>query len=127
MPGADPARLEALLDIVYDDLRTRGEELAGLFEGSQRVRLTTPGGTDLCFHVRGRTVYRDVGDLSKPGSFGNLPAGEVCLSPIEGTGEGTALIDGSCGGLGLLKEPICVKFVGGRATEHVRRPRQETA
>ncbi len=117
MPGADPARLEALLDVDYDELRARGEELAGLLEGSQRVRLTSPSGTDLCFEVRGRTVYRDVGDLSKPGSFGNLPAGEVCLAPIEGTGQGTVRIDGSCGGLGLVREPITVTFVGGRATE----------
>src|SRR5579864_1952148 len=117
MPGVDPSRLEALLDIDYEELRARGEELAGLLEGSQRVRLTTPGGTDLWFEVRGRTVYRDIGDLSKPGSFGNLPAGEVCLAPIEGTGQGTVQIDGSCGGLGLVKEPITVKFSGGRATE----------
>src|SRR5579862_2185735 len=110
MPGADPARLEALLDIDYDDLRARGEELAGLLEGAQRVRLTTPSGTDLWFEVRGRTVYRDIGDLSKPGSFGNLPAGEVCLAPIEGTGQGTVRIDGSCGGLGLIREPITVTF-----------------
>lgn len=117
MPGADAARLEPLLDIDYEDLRARGEELAGLLEGSQRVRLTTPAGTDLWFEVRGRTVYRDIGDLSKPGSFGNLPAGEVCLAPIEGTGQGTVLIDGSAGGLGLLKSPITVKFNGGRASE----------
>ena len=29
MPGSDPARLEVLLDLDYDDLRARGEELAG--------------------------------------------------------------------------------------------------
>src|SRR5215831_8960940 len=47
MPGADAARLETLLDIDYDDLRARSEELAGLLEGAQRVRLTSPAGTDL--------------------------------------------------------------------------------
>src|SRR6185295_6424122 len=45
MPGADEARLDTLLDIDYDDLRARSEELAKLLEGAQRVRLTSPAGT----------------------------------------------------------------------------------
>jgi len=117
MPGADAARLETLLDIDYDDLRARSEELAGLFEGGQRVRLTSATGSDLSLEIRGRTVYRDVGDLSKPGSFGNLPAGEVCLAPVEGSAEGIICIDGSVAGLGRLKSPITIKFTGGRAVE----------
>src|SRR6185295_1799640 len=47
MPGADPSRLEALLDIDYDELRARSEELAALLDGAQRVRVVTPAGTDL--------------------------------------------------------------------------------
>jgi diguanylate cyclase (GGDEF)-like protein/PAS domain S-box-containing protein len=117
MPGADAARLETLLDIDYDDLRGRCEELAGLLENARRIRLTSPAGTDLSLDIRGRTIYRDIGDLSKPGSFGNLPAGEVCLAPIEGTAEGIVCIDGSVAGLGRLKSPITVKFLGGRAIE----------
>lgn len=117
MPGADPARLDALLDIDYDDLRARSEELAGLLEGGQRVRLTSPNGTDVSFAIRGRTVYRDVGDLSRPGAFGNLPAGEVCLAPVEGSAEGVVCVDGSVAGLGRLKDPVTVRFLGGRAVE----------
>src|SRR5207247_5272272 len=79
MPGADPLRLEALLDLDYDELRARSEELAARLEGARRVRLSARGGSDLSFEIQGRTIYRDAGDLSKPGSFGNLPAGEVCL------------------------------------------------
>src|SRR5436190_6058988 len=47
MPGADAARLEMLIDIDYDELRARSEELAGLIEAGKRVRLTSPNGTDL--------------------------------------------------------------------------------
>jgi diguanylate cyclase (GGDEF)-like protein/PAS domain S-box-containing protein len=117
MPGADGDRLDALLDIDYDELRARSEELGKLLDSAHRVRLTSPAGTDISFEIRGRTVFRDVGDLSKPGAFGNLPAGEVCLAPLEGTAEGVVCIDGSVAGLGRLKEPITVKFVGGRAVE----------
>ncbi|HXX95210.1 MAG TPA: aminopeptidase [Planctomycetota bacterium] len=117
MPGVDVARLEGLLDIDYDDLRARAEELAGLLEGRQRVRLTSPAGTDVSFEIAGRPVFRDNGDLSQPGAFGNLPAGEVCLAPLEGTAEGVVRIDGSIGGIGRLKEPVTVRFVHGRAVE----------
>jgi leucyl aminopeptidase (aminopeptidase T) len=117
MPGADPDRLEALLDLDYDELRARSEELGALLDGARHLRLTSPAGTDISFEIRGRTVYRDVGDLSKPGAFGNLPAGEVCMAPVEGSAEGVVCIDGSVAGLGRLKEPITVKVVGGRVVE----------
>jgi diguanylate cyclase (GGDEF)-like protein/PAS domain S-box-containing protein len=117
MPGADPARLEALLDLDYDALRARCEELAGLLQGGRRVRLTTAAGTDLSFEIAGRAVLRDCGDLSRPGSFGNLPAGEICVAPLEGTAEGTVRVDGSIGGLGAVREPLTVRFSGGRAVE----------
>jgi diguanylate cyclase (GGDEF)-like protein/PAS domain S-box-containing protein len=117
MPGVDVARLEGLLDLDYDELRARSEELAGLLERGRRVRILTPAGTDVSFEIGGRPVYRDVGDLSKPGSFGNLPPGEVCLAPIEGSAEGTVIVDGSLGGLGRLKEPAKVRFEKGRAVE----------
>ncbi len=117
MPGVDIARLEGLLDIDYDDLKAREEELAGLLEGRTRVRLSTPAGTDLTFELGGRTVYRDNGDLTQPGAFGNLPAGEVCLAPLEGTAEGVVRIDGSIGGIGRVKDPVTVRFSRGRAVD----------
>jgi diguanylate cyclase (GGDEF)-like protein/PAS domain S-box-containing protein len=117
MPGVDIVRLEGLVDIDYDELRARNEELARLLEGARRVRLTSPAGTDLTFEVGGRPVYRDSGDLTRPGAFGNLPAGEVCLAPLEGTAEGVVQIDGSIGGIGRVKDPVLLRFSRGRAVE----------
>ncbi|HVE40892.1 MAG TPA: diguanylate cyclase [Planctomycetota bacterium] len=117
LSGADLDRLDALLDIDYEDLRARSEELGRLLDGARRVRLTSPAGTDISFEIHGRSVVRDVGDLTKPGAFGTLPAGEICLAPIEGSAEGVVCIDGSVAGLGRLKTPITVKFTEGRAVE----------
>ena len=117
MPGVDLARLEALLDIDYDALRARNEELARLLEGTRSVRITNPAGTDLTFEIAGRPVYRDGGDLASPGAFGNLPAGEVCLAPVEGTASGLLRVDGSIGGIGLIQDPVTVRFEKGRAVE----------
>jgi diguanylate cyclase (GGDEF)-like protein/PAS domain S-box-containing protein len=118
MPGADVVRLESLLDLDYDELKDREERLARLVESARRVRLTNPAGTDVTFEIGGRTVYRDNGDLARPGAFGNLPAGEVCLAPLEGSAEGVVVVDGSIGGLGRVKgDPVRLRFREGRAVE----------
>src|SRR5688572_811865 len=49
MPGVDVTRVEGLLELDYDELRARSEELAKILEGGGKVRLTTPAGTDLRF------------------------------------------------------------------------------
>ncbi len=117
MPGADPRRLEYLLDIDYDELKAREEEIARRLRGARQVRITTPAGTDLSFEIGGRTVYTDCGDLRSPGAFGNLPAGEVCLAPVEGTGKGVLVVDGSVGGSGKVITPITLRFEAGAAVE----------
>lgn len=117
MPGVDATRLEALLDIDYDALRARNDEIASFLQAGRRLRLTSAAGTDLTFEIAGRTLFRDGGDLAKPGAFGNLPAGEVCVAPVEGTAEGVVVIDASIGGLGRLKTPVTVRIAQGRAVE----------
>jgi diguanylate cyclase (GGDEF)-like protein/PAS domain S-box-containing protein len=117
MPGVDAERLEHLLMIDYDDLQTRCEELARLLEGPHKVRITSPAGTDLQFTLGSRTVYRDAGNLRSAGAFGNLPCGEVCLAPLEGTARGVAVIDGSIAGLGLSDPAVKIRFEEGRAVE----------
>ena len=44
----------------------------------------------------------DAGELTEPGAFGNLPCGEGFIAPVEGTGEGTLVVDGSIAGVGQL-------------------------
>jgi len=39
--------------------------------------------------LEGRRGVADTGDLTLPGSFGNLPAGEAFVAPVEGSATGT--------------------------------------
>lgn len=117
MPGVDPTRIERLLDIDYDTHERRCEEIGAMLDGEHTIRLTNGAGTDLTFRIGGRRVYRDNGRLGAAGQFGNLPCGEVCLAPIEGSAEGVLMIDGSIGGIGLVGDPVKVVVKGGRAVE----------
>ncbi len=83
------------------------------------VRVTSPGGTDMTFSVKGRTAFVDDGDYSKPGQGGNLPAGESYISPANGTTEGRIVYDGSMStkdGTIFLYKPITVEFEDGYIT-----------
>jgi leucyl aminopeptidase (aminopeptidase T) len=52
--------------------------------------------------------------LQQPGKWGNLPAGESYIAPVEGKAFGTLVIDGMMAGIGILKEPILATVSGGR-------------
>jgi leucyl aminopeptidase (aminopeptidase T) len=57
------------------------------------IRVKTPNGTSIRFSKRGRKAISDTGILTKKGSFGNLPAGEVFLAPVEETANGKLVVE----------------------------------
>jgi leucyl aminopeptidase (aminopeptidase T) len=99
----------------YREVEKLTRRVARRLDRAQKVRITTRKGTDLEFSVRGRRAHPDTGLFHKPGDFGNLPAGEAFIAPVEGTGEGEVLVDGSM--VDVLKGTIRMKFENGKATE----------
>ncbi len=90
--------------------------VARVLTAAESVHITTPKGMDLEIGLRGRKARRDDGDFSKPGSGGNLPAGEVFISPELGTSNGRIFFDGSIStdkGSIVIKEPIVADVVDG--------------
>lgn len=73
-----------------------------LLEGASRVRVRAGAGTDIVFSLEGRNIYQDTGLYREPGRFGNLPAGEVCASPLEACAEGLIVVDVAFAGLGAV-------------------------
>jgi leucyl aminopeptidase (aminopeptidase T) len=71
---------------------------------------------DLTIGLKGRTGHSDDGDFRKPGSGGNLPCGEVYISPELGASDGTIVFDGSIAsykGEIIIRRPIEVKVKDG--------------
>jgi len=107
----------------YSTVGRMSEKMGSAMDKTDKVRITSRAGTDLTFSIKGRVVERDTGILAKRGDFGNLPAGEAYVAPVEGTAEGTLVIDGSIASVGMIKtkparvtirEGFATKIVGGK-------------
>jgi leucyl aminopeptidase (aminopeptidase T) len=119
MPGITEEVFRRTLSVDYRELKRAGLLLAAQLSAASSCRVTSPGGTDLMLDLTDREGISDDGDIGQVGSFGNLPAGEAFISPIETSGEGTIVYDGTLGGYGLLETPVEVTLSGGRAVSAV--------
>lgn len=115
LPGATVKMLVRALDVDYKQMVAECNSCAQLLTQAEQVLLTTAAGTNLSFSLTGRKGDPDTGIYTEPGSFGNLPAGEACTAPLEGTAEGVLVIDGSLAGWGLLEEPLTLEIRQGKA------------
>ena len=71
-------------NIDYKELAARCARLTELFKGAKYVHVTAPAGTDIEIPIENRPLLSDDGDFSRPGTGGNIPAGEVFISPLVG-------------------------------------------
>ena len=103
------------LALDYSQLARSSQRIAGQLTRASKCRITSPGGTEVQLDLAGRAGRSDDGNLGTPGAFGNLPAGEAYIAPIETRGDGTIVYDGSLAGFGLLEQPLRVTLEDGRA------------
>jgi leucyl aminopeptidase (aminopeptidase T) len=92
MPLFDMAMFEGAMNVDYKVLAKRTKSVASLVNKAEAVEITSPNGTSISFSILGRKALPDTGMLTKPGSFGNLPAGEAFLAPVEGTANGSLVL-----------------------------------
>ena len=118
MPGITEDIFIRTLSIDYRGTVLKlGTKMLNKLKNSREVRVRTESGTDIKFEVKGREFHLDSGIYDRPGSFGNLPAGEVYVAPVEGTGEGVVVVDGSIsGGIGIVKTPVTIEVHEGYVT-----------
>jgi len=93
MPLFEEDMLWGSMDVDWSKMEKRAEAMAAGLAGGRSVRVTTPDGTDITFSIEGRSPRLDTGMLTGPGSFSNLPAGEVYLAPVEGTASGVLVLN----------------------------------
>jgi aminopeptidase len=93
MPLFDASMLEGAMRIDWRLLERRTKRIARVVNRAASIEVNTLNGTSLSFSKTGRKAMADTGILTRPGAFGNLPAGEVCLAPLEGTAHGRLVLE----------------------------------
>ena len=109
LEGAGTADLEEVRRITnyFADAITDGEQ----------VRVTTPKGTDITLSVKGRSGKRLTGFIPEHGDIVGFPSGEAACAPLEGTTEGTIVIDTVMQKIGICKIPIVLNVKKGIVTK----------
>ena len=115
MPLFERSMLSGVMTADWQEVKDRTLKLKQRLSGKDSVYITTPYGTSISFSIKGRPVMADTGILIEPGSFGNLPAGEAFLAPVEGSAEGTLLLEWAP--TRRLKRPVEVTIKNGNAVD----------
>jgi len=102
----------------FDELKPICKGVADKLAQGKKLKLTTPGGTDLIMDItgrRGNALYCVV----EPGEFSTVPTVEANVSPLEGTVNGKIVADASIPylGIGLLEKPVYMEVVNGYITK----------
>ena len=76
----------------YHQVAAEGAAFADLLTAAQDAVVRTPEGTEMQFSLAGRYGESDHGLYTTKGSWGNLPAGEAYIAPVEGTAQGKLVV-----------------------------------
>jgi leucyl aminopeptidase (aminopeptidase T) len=92
--------LYAGVDADYQSLQSSGQRIRQVLAAGKELRITNPNGTDFRAGISGRPITVNDGIISaedrKKGGAATavwLPAGEVFLTAVPGTGDGTVVSD----------------------------------
>jgi leucyl aminopeptidase (aminopeptidase T) len=117
LPGVTEELLARVMSADVEGLRRKGSAIADILTAGSEAHITCPNGSDLRLGLGDRKAIPDAGDLTAPGAFGNLPCGEGFIAPIEGTSEGTLVVDGTIATLGVVSAPVQLTVRGGHLVE----------
>lgn len=112
LPHFDPDMFDTSMTVDWYALADRTSRLAAALNRAEWIRVECPNGTAMHICKQGRTAEGDDGLLIAPGSFGNLPAGEAYLAPLEGESHGTMVIE--WGPTAKLSSPLTLTIAEGK-------------
>jgi len=113
MPGITVDMMQRALNIDFNKIKIINEKLIKKFKNKNKINITTKKGMNVELYTKGRKWIGDDGIYTKKGAFGNLPAGEIFIAPLEGKTNGTIIVDASVGGLGEVDKEIEIKIKNG--------------
>lgn len=93
------------------------DALAAALTDASTARLTTAGGTDLTMSLAGRPGFSCHSLVTATGATATIPEwGDAEIGPVEGTANGTLVVDASMAYLGVIAEPVRMEVRDGLVT-----------
>jgi len=115
MPLFEEQMLKGVMKVNWREMAKRTRKIAQIVNEAEGVEIKAPNGTHIGFSKKGRKAKADTGILTKKGSSGNLPAGEVFLAPVEGTTNGRLVLEWAP--TRKLRSPITLRVKNGMVDE----------
>jgi aminopeptidase len=112
LPHFDPDMFGTSMTVDWLALADRTARLVEAVNRAEWVTVECPNGTAIRICKTGRFAEGDDGLLTKAGSFGNLPAGEAYLAPLEGASQGVLVIE--WGPTAKLASPLTLTIADGK-------------
>ncbi|MEO0225315.1 MAG: aminopeptidase [candidate division WOR-3 bacterium] len=106
LPGITEDMMARTLNADYKKIAKLSLKLAHLLTAARQAHLITKKGTNLRLKLGNRSGHPDTGIIHNRGDFSNLPAGEAYIAPVEGSAQGSLVIDGSMAPMGRLKNDL---------------------
>jgi len=106
LPGILKEPFARISQVDYQALAELTARVGAILDAGHTARIIGEQGEVLSMDIEGRAPVLDTGLYPRPGDFGNLPAGEAYLAPVEGSASGLITVDGSIAGVGLLQSPV---------------------
>ena len=115
MPLFEPEMLYGAMNVDWDYVAKLSRDIADILSEGEYVEVENDRGTKLEFSIEGRKGIPDTGLLIEPGMYGNLPAGEAFVAPVEESAYGKLVIEFAPNR--RLERPITLKFRDGAVEE----------
>ncbi len=115
MPLFEPEMLYGPMNVDWDYVAKLSQDIAEILTEGEYVEVVNNSGVKLEFSIEGRKGIPDTGLLTSPGTYGNLPAGEAFIAPVEDSAYGKLVIEYAPNK--RLEKPITLKFRDGAVEE----------
>ncbi|MFN7065684.1 MAG: aminopeptidase [Aquificaceae bacterium] len=114
MPLFDPEMFFGPMDVDWNYVASLSRDVADILSEAEWVHVKGDG-TDIEFSIYGRKAIADTGLFHEKGQYGNLPAGEAFVAPIENSAFGRLAV-AYCPDR-KLQRPITLRFREGYVEE----------
>ncbi|MDK9717360.1 MAG: aminopeptidase [Trichlorobacter sp.] len=114
LPHFDPDMFATSMTVDWHALAERTHRLVEAVNRAEWVHVECPNGTAMHICKQGRHAEGDDGLLTADSAFGNLPAGEAYLAPLEGESHGTMVIE--WGPTAKLQSPLTLTISDGKVS-----------